>query len=53
MPQVSPWHSVLESVYHDNTKCTTVNNIEKANLRQGTGGKRKCEQCTNLDAQGK
>jgi hypothetical protein len=53
MPQKSPWHSVKEPVYHNNTECSEGNNIESENLRQGDGGKRLCERCAELNAQGK
>lgn len=33
----SPWHSIKQSVHHDNTECNTGNNIERENLRSGTG----------------
>jgi hypothetical protein len=49
----SPWHSVKEQVHHDNTECNTGNNIEKENLREGTGGKPRCNECENLAKQGK
>ena len=49
MSKVAPFHSTKQSVYHDNTKCTEGNNIEKENLRQGTGGKSKCSHCVTLD----
>jgi len=52
MPRKSPWHSIKEDVYHDNTKCTEGNNIEPENYREGTGGKRKCQHCARLDAAG-
>jgi len=48
MAKVSPWHSVLSDVYHNNTECNTGNNIEKENVRPGTGGKRLCEECAGL-----
>jgi hypothetical protein len=53
MPQKSPWHSTKQVVYHDNTECSTGNNIESENLAQGTGGKPKCRECANLDAAGR
>lgn len=49
----SPWHSIKQSVHHDNTEWNTGNNIEKENLREGTGGKPRCSECENLDKQGK
>jgi hypothetical protein len=51
--ETSPWHSVKQPVHHDNTACTEGNNIEKENLRQGTGGKPLCSHCESLDRQGK
>ncbi len=35
----SPWHSIKSNVHHDDTDCTTGNNIEPENRREGTGGK--------------
>jgi hypothetical protein len=40
------WHAKNSPVYHTTKKCTEGNNIEKRNLVQGTGGKRKCKRCT-------
>ena len=37
------------SVYHNNSKCTEGNNIEKENLEYGTGGKKLCEYCKRLN----
>jgi hypothetical protein len=53
MAKKSPWHSIKQTVHHDNTNCNTGNNIEKENLRDGTGGKPLCDECKRLDAQGK
>jgi hypothetical protein len=53
MPKVSPWYSIKQNVHHDNTNCNTGNNIEKENLRSGTGGKPLCQECADLDKQGK
>jgi hypothetical protein len=44
----SPWHSIKQSVHHNNTDCNTGNNIEKENLRDGTGGKPLCKECADL-----
>ncbi|HEY1294691.1 MAG TPA: hypothetical protein VGJ60_16560 [Chloroflexota bacterium] len=52
MPRRAPWHSVLQYVHHDNTNCNTGNNIERENLRQGTGGKPLCRECADLDRRG-
>lgn len=48
MAKKDPWHSVKEDVYHNNTNCNTGNNIERENLRPGTGGKRLCSECARL-----
>jgi hypothetical protein len=53
MPRKSPWHSIKQSVHHDNTLCTEGNNIEHEHLRQGTGGKPLCQLCRKLDADGR
>lgn len=45
----APWHSATSDVHHNNRKCTTGNNIETLNLRQGTGGKRLCKDCADLN----
>jgi hypothetical protein len=46
------WHSVLRPVYHNNTACDTGNNIERENLRLGTGGKDLCRKCVDLNRRG-
>jgi hypothetical protein len=48
MAKKSPWHSTKQTVHHNNTECNTGNNIEKENLRQGTGGKPLCKECERL-----
>ncbi len=49
MAKVAAFHSIKQDVYHDNNKCTEGNNIEKENLRTGTGGKPKCSHCSKLN----
>lgn len=44
----SPWHSVKANVHHVCSNCNTGNNIERENLRQGTGGKPMCKECADL-----
>ena len=44
-----PWHSVNSDIYHDNPNCQTGGSIDPENIRQGTGGKRLCEECARLD----
>ena len=51
MPKTAPWHSTKQPKHHNNTECNTGNNIEKENLRSGTGGKPLCEECAKLNAQ--
>ena len=55
MTKTSPWYSIEPGtqVYHNNTKCTEGNNIERKNIRQGTGGHRLCAKCARLNQEGK
>jgi transposase-like protein len=53
MPRVNPWNSVKAKVSHNNTRCTTGNNIERENLRSGGAGKPVCEECKRLNREGK
>jgi hypothetical protein len=53
MPKKAPWHSIKESVHHNNTECNTGNNIESENRRDGTGGKPLCKECERCNQQGK
>jgi hypothetical protein len=48
MAKVSAWHSIKQSVHHNNTDCNTGNNIESENRRSGTGGKPLCQECSRL-----
>ena len=48
MSKTNPWHSVRQSVHHNNTSCNTGNNIERENRREGTGGKPLCHECAGL-----
>jgi hypothetical protein len=52
MPKTSPWNSKKSPVYHNNTECNTGNNIEHENVRSGTGGKRICKECDQLNRRG-
>jgi hypothetical protein len=45
MTKKSPWHSLKQNVHHVCTNCNTGNNIERENLREGTGGKPLCSEC--------
>jgi hypothetical protein len=53
MPRKAPWHSIKQYVHHDNTACNTGNNIERENLRSGTGGEPLCKECEDLDRRGR
>lgn len=46
--RTNPWHSVKAPVHHNETRCTTGNNIERENRRSGTGGKPLCQECARL-----
>jgi hypothetical protein len=48
MAKRSAWHSILSGVHHNDTDCNTGNNIERENLRAGTGGKPLCQECRRL-----
>lgn len=48
MAKTQPFHSIKQNVHHNDTSCTEGNNIEKENLRQGTGGKPLCHHCAKL-----
>jgi hypothetical protein len=48
MAKRTAWHSVKASVHHNDTNCNTGNNIERENLRSGTGGKPLCVECRRL-----
>jgi len=53
MPKKTPWHSIKSNVHHNNTNCNTGNNIEKENIRKGTGNKPLCQECADVNRQGK
>ena len=53
MTTTYPWHSIKQPVHHNNTECNTGNNIEEENRREGTGGKPLCEECADLNAEGR
>jgi hypothetical protein len=47
----SAWHSTLPNikVYHNNRKCDLGDNINDKYRATGTGGKRICERCAELN----
>jgi hypothetical protein len=51
--KTNPWHSVKQTVHHNNTNCNTGNNIERENRREGTGGKPLCKECADNNARGR
>ncbi len=48
MARTAAWHSIKQGVHHNNTDCNTGNNIERENIRPGTGGKPLCQECSRL-----
>jgi hypothetical protein len=46
--KVNPYYSIKDFVHHNDNRCTEGNNIERENLRSGTGGKPLCNHCRNL-----
>lgn len=53
MAMTSPWHSVKASIHHNNSNCTTGNNIAHKNRREGDGDKPLCNECARLNSQGR
>ena len=63
----TPWHYLHQFVYHSNTECRTGNDeviedntdpvaeleIKRQSRRQGTGGKRLCVKCAELNRLGR
>lgn len=49
MAKVTPWHSALQGVYHDNTACGEGQTIPLQHLRAGTGKRPLCETCAQFD----
>jgi hypothetical protein len=48
----TPWYSIKQSVYHNNSECITGYNIDPQDLRQGTGGKPLCQECDRRNQAG-
>lgn len=48
MAKRNEWHSIKQSVHHNDSNCNTGNNIEQENRRSGTGGKPLCTECRRL-----
>lgn len=46
--RMRPWHSVRETdrkVYHDDARCVEGAGVDPQHRREGTEGRRKCEEC--------
>ena len=50
MQKTLPWHSVAERIYHNNLQCRSGGAISDSARREGSGGKRLCEDCARLNA---
>ena len=48
----TPWHSIKQMIYHNETACAVGNNIQIKNLREGAGGKPLCKECADLTRRG-
>jgi hypothetical protein len=48
----APWHSIKQTIYHNETSCTVGKNIQIKNLRDGTGEKPLCRECAGLAHRG-
>ena len=53
MPRTFPWHSKKSGVYHNNSACRTGKEVDPDDLQQGTGGKALCQECAELNRQGR
>jgi hypothetical protein len=49
MAKVKPFNSKNQPHYHDNDKCGAGAEIPAYDRIDGTGGKKKCENCKKLD----
>lgn len=49
MARVTPWHSAVGAVYHNNTACGEGQSIALEHLRAGTGQRPLCEICAQFD----
>jgi hypothetical protein len=49
MGVTSPWHSIKEAHYHNNTKCGPGSEIPPHNRVAGTGNKPICGDCRKLN----
>jgi hypothetical protein len=52
MPKTAPFHSKKEDRYHDNSRCGPAREILPQNIEPGTGGKKHCEKCEELNRKG-
>ncbi len=54
MPHVPPIYSVkTRNVHHNNSACPERNNIERENIRQGTGRLPLCQRCVKFNRERK
>jgi hypothetical protein len=56
MPKVDPFHTSepeTPEVYHDNSECEDGQRIKPEHRVDGTDGRRRCERCDELEAEGK
>ena len=49
MARVTPWHSAVGGVYHNNTACSEGQTIPLEHLRAGTGQRPQCATCAQFD----
>ncbi len=47
-----PFHAVDGKVHHTRADCTVGNNVEPQTRADGTGGLKKCRDCTRLEREG-
>ncbi len=52
MQKTVAWHSTAERVYHNDLQCRVGAAVPDEVRRDGTGGKKLCEDCARLAAKG-
>ena len=48
MTATAPWHSIKQSVHHNNERCSIGGRIEVRHMRLGTGNKPLCRECERI-----
>ena len=49
MAKKTPWYAINQTIYHNDTDCIAGKNLDKQNVRQGTGDHSLCKECKTLN----